>query len=82
MYSQQAATKLDEYRLYINILFQDFLKYYLLINIYVSQEVFIYVQTFQQAFSMHLSGMLHANTCLMLFDVIIIKHAYNEQYKL
>jgi len=48
MYSQQVATKPDEYRLYINILFQDFLEYYLLINIYVSQEVFIYVQTFRQ----------------------------------
>jgi len=46
MYSQQAAIKPDEYRLYINILFQDFLEYYLLINIYVSQEIFIYVQTF------------------------------------
>jgi len=68
MYSQQAGTKPDEYRLYINI-----------INIYVSQEVFIYVQTFQQVFCMHLSGMLHANICLTLFDVIIIKHAYNEQ---
>jgi len=75
MLSQQAATKPDENRLYINILFQDFLEYFLLINIYVSQEVFVYVQAFWQVLSMHLSGMLHANTCFMLFDLIIIKHA-------
>jgi hypothetical protein len=79
MYSQQAATKTDEYRFYINMLFQDFLEYYLLINIYVSQEVFVYVQAFRQVFCMRLSGMLHANTCLTLFDLIIIKHPYNEQ---
>jgi len=79
MYSQQAATKTGEYRLYINILFQDFQEYYLLINIYVSQEVFVYFQAFRQVFFMRLSGMLHAITCLMLFDLIIIKHAYNEQ---
>jgi hypothetical protein len=51
----------------------------LLINIYVSQEVFIYVQAVQQVFCMHLSGKLHANACLTLFNLIIIKHTYNEQ---